>query len=629
MAEAEFRSKKGNLTGTLILGALGVVYGDIGTSPLYALKLVLLGLGENAALKPEYLLGSLSLIFWSLTITVTIKYVMLIMRADNNGEGGVLALGTLASRGLRKTSRMRAFFTALAILGFALFVGDSLITPAISVLSAVEGLKTATVAFDHYIVPITLIILVGLFMIQSHGTHRIGAWFGPIMILWFSTIGFLGAFQIMRESSVLEAIDPSYAINMALREPGKVFAVMGFVFLAVTGGEALYADMGHFCARPIRMAWFWIVFPALVLNYFGQGALLMQHPEVLDSIFFEMAPPWALYPLIGLSALATIIASQAVISGLFTVTQQAVSLGFLPRMRIRHTSAREIGQVYVSRMNWLAMLGVVALVLGFRSSDNLGHAYGVAVTGLMMVTTIIAGFVAVSLWRWPVIISVAVFGSLLLVDTVFFASTMLKIFDGGWFPIGIAFILCSIVMVWRHGRGVLYDALYKKVLSSREFITSLNENVPRVPGTAIFMTANVERVPKAMLHNLRHNRVLHERIIFMRVKVLDVPWVSIGDRLELEDLGRNFYTVVAKYGFMDQPDVPQALALLALDGWDIDLKAVSYFLSRETLIASHVPTMGPIEEQLFIALSTAAENATHYFRIPPEQVLELGTQIEI
>lgn len=628
MPKSNHRSQRDTISGSLLVGALGVVYGDIGTSPLYALKLVLTG--HNAlGLNPAHILGALSLIFWALIFAVTIKYVLLISRADNNGEGGVLALGTLATRGLRRTSRRRAIFTTLAILGFSLFCGDSLITPAISVLSAVEGLKTATSAFDHFILPITLVILVGLFLIQSRGTHRVGSFFGPIMVLWFTILGVMGFMHIIQEPAVLVALNPYYAAQMIVQEPVKVFFILGFIVLAVTGGEALYADMGHFGAPAIRMAWFGLVLPSLILNYFGQGAMLLLHPEKMDNPFFQMAPDWALYPLVGLAALATIIASQAVISGLFSLTQQAVSLGFLPRMRILHTSAKEIGQIYVPRMNWLSMVGVVVLVLMFRTSDNLANAYGVAVCGVVMVDTVLAAFVAVSLWRWRVATSAAVFGTLFVMDAAFFSSTLLKVFDGGWFPLLIASCVFIVVRTWRHGRDVLFSKLYKNALPMKDFLISLNPNCTRVPGTAVFMTADNKRVPKALLHNLRHNRIVHERVIVMRVKVLEVPWVGVGDRLEVEDYGRNFYSVVAKYGFMDQPDVPQSLALLALDGWDIDLKAISYFLSRETLVASHFPDMGVIEGHLFIALSTAAQNATHYFRIPSDRVLELGTQVEI
>jgi KUP system potassium uptake protein len=628
MANQDHRSRRDKLSGALLIGALGVVYGDIGTSPLYALKLVLMG--HNAlSVNPEYILGALSLIFWALIFAVSIKYVILISRADNNGEGGVLALGTLASRGLKRTSRRRRIFASLAILGFALFCGDCLITPAISVLSAVEGLKTATNAFDHYILPITITILVGLFFIQSRGTQLVGSFFGPVMVLWFTTLGVMGFSHIIQDPSVLVAINPYYAASLIFQEPVKVFFILGFVVLAVTGGEALYADMGHFGAPAIRTAWFGLVLPSLVLNYFGQGAMLLMHPETIDNLFFEMAPSWALYPLVGLSALATIIASQAVISGLFSLTQQAVSLGFLPRMRIRHTSAQEIGQVYVPRMNWLAMIGVVALVFMFRTSDNLANAYGVAVCGVVMVDTVLASYVAVSLWRWRVGWSLAVFGLLFTMDLAFFSSTLLKIVDGGWFPLLIAAAVFATVATWRHGREILFDKLYKNALPTKDFLVSLNPNCTKVPGTAVFMTADNKRVPKALLHNLRHNRIVHERVIVMRVKVMDVPWVGVGDRLEVEDLGRNFYAVVAKYGFMDQPDVPQSLALLALDGWDIDLKAISYFLSRETLVASHFPDMGTLEWRLFIALSSTSQNTTHYFRIPPDRVLELGTQVEI
>ncbi len=613
----------------LFLGALGVVYGDIGTSPLYAFKLILTG--SNAlTITPDHIFGGLSLIVWALVIAVTLKYVIIIMRADNNGEGGVLALGALAGRGLKKTSRRRAIFTGLSILGFALFCGDSLITPAISVLSAMEGLKTATDVFDHYIVPGTLVILIGLFLIQSKGTSKVGAFFGPIMLLWFAVLAAMGISHIINQPSVLLAVNPVYAYQVLVDEPGKALAILGFVVLAITGGEALYADMGHFGAKPIRVAWFGLVLPALLLNYFGQGAMLLDHPEKVENLFFAMAPGWALYPLVILSGLATVIASQAVISGLFSMTQQAVSLGMLPRMRIKHTSAHEIGQIYVPRMNWLAMLGVIALVLMFGSSEKLASAYGVAVTGVVAVDTIIVAFVAIKLWRWNKWVSLLLFSALFAVDIVFFAATAVKIPDGGWFPLLIAFTIFGVILTWRRGRSILFDRLYKDALSMEDFLVSLNKNCPRVAGTAVFMTTDVWRVPKALLHNLRHNKVVHERVVLMRVKTRDVPWVPVAERLEVKDMGRNFYAVTANYGFMDQPDVPQALALLALDGWELDLHNVTYFLSRETLVPSGITHgLGPVEERLFIALQSMAENATTYFRIPTDRVLELGTRVEI
>lgn len=628
MAAKSNRHHQHHPLGPLMIAALGVVYGDIGTSPLYAFKQAFIG-AHGLVVDYEHIMGVLSMIFWSLIIAVTIKYVTLILRADNHGEGGVLALGALAARGLKRNSRRRAFFTTIAVVGFALFCGDSLITPAISVLSAVEGLKTATTAFDHYIVPMTLVILVGLFIIQSHGTHRVGTLFGPIMLIWFTTLAVLGVINIMHNPVVLNALNPAYAISMAIHDPAKVFVIMGLVVLATTGVEALYADMGHFGAKPIRFMWFCVVLPSLTLNYFGQGALLHSRPELAEDLFFSMAPGWALYPLVGLSTCATIIASQAVISGLFSMTQQAISFGYLPRMQILHTSAKEIGQIYVPRMNWLAMIGVIALVLGFGSSEKLANAYGVAVTGAVMVDTVLAAFVASSLWRWHPALSTLVFSALFFLDGIYFSSTLLKIADGGWFPLIIAFAVFAVVTTWRHGRDVLFNKLYRGAAPIEEFVAGLPPDYTRVSGTAVFMTANVWRVPKALLYNMQHNHVLHERAILMRVKIHDVPWINVGDRVEKEELGNGFYTVTANYGFMDSPDVPQALALLALDGWDIDLNTVSYFLSRETLLASNIPDMGPVEEWLFIALSTAAQNATHYFRLPPDRVLELGTQVEI
>ncbi len=619
---------KQSLNFSLLLGALGVVYGDIGTSPLYALKLILTG-SNSLTITNGHVFGALSLIFWSLMIAVTLKYVIIIMRADNNGEGGVMALGALASRGLKKTSRRRWIFTTLSVLGFALFCGDSLITPAISVLSAMEGLKTATTAFDHYIVPGTLAILIGLFVIQKRGTQKVGVWFGPIMLVWFSCLAFMGLTHIITHPQVLLAINPAYAANVLLEDPGKAMIVLGFVVLSVTGGEALYADMGHFGPRPIRLDWFGIVLPALILNYFGQGAMLLEHPERIENVFFEMAPEWALYPLVVLSAFATIIASQAVISGLFSMTQQAVSLGYLPRMRIMHTSADEIGQIYVPRMNWLAMIGVIMLVIIFGSSERLANAYGVAVTGVVMMDTVLVSYVAISMWRWPRWPSIALFTAMFALDLLFFSSTAIKVFEGGWFPLTIAFLIFGVIQTWRRGRNIMFDKIYRDALSMEDFLVSLNKNVPRVMGTAVFMTTDVTRVPKALLHNLRHNKIVHERVIVLRIKVRDVPWVGVGDRLEVKDMGRNFYAVVAHYGFMDQPDVPQALALLALDGWDIDIKAISYFLSRETIVTSHFPGLGPVESRLFISLAGMAENATSYFRVPTDRVLELGTRVEI
>lgn len=616
------------LSASLMLGALGVVYGDIGTSPLYAFKLTLSGANGLTVTQP-HILGALSLIFWALMITVTLKFVVIMLRADNHGEGGVMALGALASRGLPKGSKRRFLFTGLSVVGFALFFGDSLITPAISVLSAVEGLNTATTIFTPYVVIITSAILIALFLIQSRGTHRVGIWFGPIMVVWFVVLALMGLSHIVHEPSVLFAVNPVYAFDVIADDPMKSLLVLGFVVLATTGCEALYADMGHFGARPIRLCWYGLVLPALLLNYMGQGALLLQRPGAIDNLFFEMAPSWALYPLVALSTLATIIASQAVISGLFSMTQQAVSLGFLPRMRILHTSADEIGQIYVPRMNWIAMVGVMALVFAFGSSEKLANAYGVAVTGVVLVDSVMVSYVAYTQWRWRLWICALIFGCLFLIDAVFFTSTAIKVFEGGWFPLLIAFILYGVIQTWRRGRTIMFDKLYKDALSMEDFLVSLNKNCPRVPGTAVFMTTDVRRVPKALLHNLRHNKIVHDRVIILRVKVHDVPWVGVGERLEVKDLGRNFYAVVVHYGFMEQPDVPQSLALLALDGWDIDLKAMSYFLSRETIIASHFPGLGPVERKLFISLAGMAENATSYFRVPTDRVLELGTRVEI
>jgi KUP system potassium uptake protein len=612
----------------LLLGALGVVYGDIGTSPLYALKLMLSG-EKGLTMTTDHILGGLSMIFWAITITVTIKYVVIILRADHHGQGGVMALATLASRGLRKNSKRRTFFTFLAIIGFSLFFGDSLITPAISVLSAVEGLSTATSVFDAMIVPLTLAILIGLFMAQSRGTHHMGRFFGPIMLVWFVVLAVMGVSHIVYAPEIVQALNPIYALGVILESPMKALVVMGFAVLAITGGEALYADMGHFGARPIRLCWFWMVAPALLLNYFGQGALLLRHPEKVENLFFEMAPDWALYPLVALATLATIIASQAVISGLFSMTQQAVSLGYLPRMHIQHTSAEEIGQIYVPRMNWLAMLGVITLVLIFRNSESLANAYGIAVTGVVLVDSFLVSYVAVKLWKWPILPTIVLFSVMILVDIMFFASTAIKFMDGGWFPLLITLIVYGLVQTWRHGRKFMYERLYLDAQGIEDFLQNLPQDVIRVSGTAVYLTTNVTRLPKALQYNYNYNKVLHKRIILMRVKISEVPWISAAERIEAKVLAQDVLAVTVNYGFMQQPDVPYALQLLCLDGWDIDPEQISYFLGRETLIASRLPGLGPLEERLFIILHALAENATAYFRIPPKRVLELGTRLEI
>ncbi|HYH21438.1 MAG TPA: potassium transporter Kup, partial [Azospirillum sp.] len=542
----------------LVLGALGVVYGDIGTSPLYTLREAF---GETGGLPVQEatVLGVLSLVFWALIIVVTIKYVAVVMRADNKGEGGVLALGSLAQRGIDGPRGQRALI-GLAILGMALFYGDSLITPAISVLSAVEGLKIATPVFEPFVVPITLVVILGLFLVQKQGTGRVGGLFGPIMALWFATLAVMGIVQIVHWPDVLRALNPAYAIQLFIDHRITAFFALGAVVLSVTGAEALYADMGHFGRQPIRTAWLFFVLPALLLNYFGQGALLLHVAESLENPFYHMAPPWALYPLVILATMATVIASQAVISGAFSLTRQAVQLGYLPRREIRHTSEHEIGQVYIPRNNWLLMGGVLLLVVGFGSSSNLAAAYGVSVTGAMVIDAILAAVVARTLWGWsPIVVAVA-FTAFLVVDLALFGATLLKVPQGGWFPLVVAFGVFLLMTTWRKGRVVLSRRLYEDALPLETFLDRIKPESPmRVAGTAVFMTGNAEVVPHVLLHNIKHNKVLHERVLILTVITDDVPRVYEERAISVDKLGKGFFRVVLHYGYMEQPHIPQAL----------------------------------------------------------------------
>lgn len=528
----------------LTLAALGVVYGDIGTSPLYTLKEAF-GEAGGLHLSPPAVLGVLSLVFWSLIVIVTLKYVALILRADNRGEGGVLALSALALRGTGESRRLRRIVFGLSVAGLALFYGDGLITPAISVLSAVEGLETAQPALEPFVLPIAITVLVLLFLIQSRGTASVGRLFGPVMLLWFATLGVLGLAEILHNPAVLQALNPAYAVGLFQVAGVQAFVALGAIVLAVTGAEALYADMGHFGATPIRLAWLGLVLPGLVLNYFGQGALVLRDAAALEHPFYHLAPSWLLWPLILLATAATIIASQAVISGVFSLTRQAVQLGYLPRMAIRHTSATEIGQIYIPRVNWLVMAGVLALVLGFGSSSNLAAAYGISVTGAMGIDAILAGLVAASLWRWGLPAAVLVFGFFFLCDLAYVAANTLKIPSGGWFPLLLAAAFSTIVVVWRRGRGVLWDRLYRNALPVRTFLDRLSPATQRVAGTAVFMTSDPKVVPHALLHNLKHNKVLHERIILVNVLTEDVPYVSDRRHVAVERLGKGFHEVTA------------------------------------------------------------------------------------
>ena len=616
----------GNLR-ALALAALGVVYGDIGTSPLYTMREAF-GHAGGLHLSEPAVLGVLSFVFWSLILVVTVKYVLLILRADNRGEGGVLALGTLASRAVPKTPTLCRLIPALTIAGLALFYGDGLITPAISVLSAIEGLNTAAPALEPYVVPIAALVLLGLFLIQSHGTARVGALFGPVMLVWFATLGLLGIVQIIQNPAVLAALDPRYALGLFGHAGWQAFVALGAIVLAVTGAEALYADMGHFGRTPIRVAWFGLVLPGLVLNYFGQAALVLRDPAALEHPFYHLAPGWALWPLIGLATCATVIASQAVISGVFSLTRQAIQLGYLPRMSIRHTSAAEIGQIYIPRVNWLLMAGVVALVLSFRSSGNLATAYGISVTGAMAIDAVLAGLVAAWRWGWGPAAAV-VFGGFLVIDLAYFAANALKIPSGGWFPLVVAAAFAYLVVVWRRGRGVLWDKLYGRQPAVTAFIAGLGPGLIRARGTAVYMTGNPEVVPTALLHNIEHNQVLHEQVVLMTVRTQDIPSVPEGRRVEVERLDAGFSRVVVRYGFMDSPDVPRALELCQAQGLQADPARASYFIGRETLIPTPRPPLGPVEARVFAFLSAGNVSATAYFQIPPERVVELGTQLEV
>ncbi len=610
----------------LTLGAIGVVFGDIGTSPLYALKEIFNG-HHPIAVTPENILGILSMIFWSIIVLVTIKYVAIIMRADNKGEGGSLALLALVTE-RAKNSGLTWMITVLGIFAAALFYGDSMITPAISVLSAVEGLELVTPALKPYVVPITLLVLTGLFFIQKRGTSAVGLFFGPVMIIWFATLGLLGTLEIAKNPSVLLALNPIYALDFILSHTGLAFLALGSVVLAVTGGEALYTDMGHFGRLPIRLAWFGFVMPALVLNYFGQGALLLHEPASIQNPFFHLGPDWALVPMLILATLATVIASQAVISGAFSVARQSVQMGFLPRMLIVHTSGKEQGQIYVPFTNWTLYLAVVALVIGFKSSSNLAAAYGIAVTGTMLIDTILVAFVMALMWRWSKLMVALVAGSLLIVDIAFFSANAIKIPEGGWFPIAMALVSFTVLTTWRLGRRLVSDEMTKQSIPMEDFLLAIDD-VHRVNGTAVFMTGSKEGVPAALLHNLKHNQVLHERVALVTVQTADTPYVNELDRMYLHHMGKGFMRLVIRYGFMEDPDIPRALEHCDRFGESFDIMETTFYLSRETIVPTFTRKISPWRARLFGLMSKNATSATEFFKIPTNRVVELGTQLVI
>jgi KUP system potassium uptake protein len=624
------KEPRGRYFYALALGALGVVYGDIGTSPLYAIRE---SLGPHYGLSPvrENVLGVLSLIFWSLIIVISIKYLSFVMRADNRGEGGMIALTALVAPAKQMRPGSRRWILVLAgLFGASLLYGDSMITPAISVLSAVEGLNVATPLLEPYVIPITVVILVALFAVQSRGTAGIGRVFGPVTMLWFLTLAVLGVSQIVRSPGVLAAVNPAYGFSFFAENGWSGFLVLGSVFLAVTGGEALYADMGHFGAGPIRFTWFMLVLPALLLNYFGQGALILRDPSAIEHPFFHMAPQWALYPLVALSTMATVIASQAVISGAFSLTRQAVQLGYLPRLHIEHTSERQIGQIYIPSVNWLLMACCIGLVFGFRNASNLASAYGVAVTTDMVFTTLLFAFVARSRFGWAKWKVGLLAGAFLVVDLAFWGANIVKIPSGGWFPLVIAagFFIC--MTTWKMGRQILSQRMQDRTLPVKLFLKDLAGNrYIRVPGTAVYMYGNAEGTPPALLHNLMHNKVLHERVVLLTVETQEIPVVDEAERVEVEEMGQGLFRVMLRYGFTEDPDIPTALQLAKERGLVFKPMETSYFLGRETLIASKNPGMAIWREQLFSVMSRNARSATSFFGLPPNRVVELGAQIEL
>ena len=615
---------------TLTLAALGIVYGDIGTSPLYSVKEVFGGAHHPVPITHDNVLGILSLFFWSLVIVVTIKYVGFIMRANNKGEGGIIALMTLALQDGKVGSWPQKLLVTLGLFGAALFYGDGVITPAISVLSAVEGLEIITPTFKPYILPITLVVLVGLFIIQRRGTASIGALFGPIMIVWFASIAVLGAIAIVQHPAVMAAANPYYAMRFLATNSFLGFFALGAVVLCITGAEALYADMGHFGAKPIQYAWLGFVLPALVINYFGQGALLLADPAAIENPFFLLAPDWARYPMVILATVATIIASQAVISGAFSITQQAIQLGYTPRLDIQHTSDEEIGQIYLPAINWLLLISIVGLVIGFGSSTNLAAAYGIAVTGTMLITNVLAAAVAIRLWKWSPLRALIGVLPFIVIDLGFFFANMIKIPDGGWFPLAFGLVVFILLTTWKRGRELLGERLESDSMELKPFVTSLAQGgIERIPGTAVFMTSNPKAVPHAMLHSMKHYKVMHEQVIILSVSVEEVPYVPIAERLQVSELANTFYQVTVNYGFKDDPDIPAALALCAglPHAPTLDMMDTSFFLGRETLIPKLGSEMAYWRELIFVTLFRNAGSATAFFKIPSNRVVELGAQV--
>ena len=617
-------------TPLLALLALGVVYGDIGTSPLYAAKETF-DPRHGIALNAENILGGVSAIFWSLMIVVSLKYVVLVLRATNRGEGGIMALLSLVTSSLPRQSRYAPALVALGLFGAALFYGDAVLTPAISVLSAVEGLEVATPLLKPYVVPIAIGVLVALFAIQRHGTGVVGLLFGPICALWFCALAAAGIWNIAKAPEILRALDPSHALGFALGHGAASFMVLASVLLAITGAEALYADVGHFGTRAVRLAWFGVAAPALVLNYFGQGALLMTQPAALENPFYLSFPGWALYPMIALATAATVIASQATISGAYSLTRQAIQLGYLPRMSVLHTSERTMGQIYVPTVNWVLLVAVLVAVTGFGSSAALASAYGVAVMGTMLVTTLLTFFVLRFQFRYPLWLCALATGCFLAIDVVFFAAAAHKIFEGGWFPLAIAAVVFTVMIAWRRGRERLRERLLAGSPPLAGFLASLLQHPPaRTPGTAVFLTSSPDVTPSALLHSLKHYKVLHERNVFLTVVFADSPWVPAGERVESERIAADCWRVTARYGFMEAPDVQEAIERWSADGVHLEPLEVSYFLSREKIVAGARERVGTrTADRIFAAMARNAGSVSDFFNIPANRVVELGSRVEM
>ncbi len=614
--------------GALTLGAIGIVYGDIGTSPLYAFKEAFTH--GHLPVTAENIFGILSLMFWTLTIIVSLKYVTLILRADNNGEGGLIAMLALASTAVKDKPALRRTLLAVGIFGTAIFFGDGVITPAVSVLSAVEGVKVAAPGLERFVVPITLVVLTILFMVQKHGTGGIGKFFGPIMVMWFLVLAVLGFIHVSRNPAVLAAMSPHYALSFIVNHPQLAFVALSAIILCATGVEALYADMGHFGKKPIRVAWFALAMPALVLNYFGQGAMLLQHPENINNPFFEMAPHWALYPLVVMATFAAVIASQALISAAFSVTKQIIQLGYLPRLRILHTSVNETGQIYIPFVNWTLYACIVLAVVFFGSASKLAAAYGITVTIDMLITTVMTFFVIRYAWKLSLALCLFATGFFFVIDVLFFSANVVKVIDGGWFPLLIGAVMFTLMMTWKEGRALLSERLRTDSIELEPFLDAVFSSPPtRVPGTAVFLIADAGTTPNALLHNLKHNKVLHEQNMFVTVRSHEVPWIGFEKRVELKSLGKDCWQVMLHFGFKNEPDVPEALKLLKQRGVKLDDMETSYFLSRDIVIPTIGSGMAPWREKLFASMHRNASGVADFLSLPANRVIEMGSKVEI